>query len=103
MIACKRSLSKTHHHCRVVWDNRCVLHRACPFDHAEPRVLKGTRIAGDVESELYDGVQLIADRDLEASELVMAQVRARVEAERGVQLGTQYRLAQEQQHQSSKL
>ena len=33
----------------VVWDNRCVLHRACPFDHAEPRVLKGTRIAGDVE------------------------------------------------------
>ena len=45
-------------------------------------------------------MQLIADRDLEASELVMAQVRARVEAEQGVQLGTQYRLAQEQQQQS---
>ena len=36
----------------VVWDNRCVLHRARPFDHREPRVMKHTRISGDPASEL---------------------------------------------------
>ena len=35
----------------VVWDNRCVLHRARPYDHDEPRFMKHTRIAGDPESE----------------------------------------------------
>lgn len=35
-----------------VWDNRCVLHRARPYDYAEPRVLRHTRIAGDPVSEL---------------------------------------------------
>ncbi len=36
----------------AVWDNRCVLHRARPYDHREPRVMKHTRIAGDPTSEL---------------------------------------------------
>ena len=36
----------------VVWDNRCLMHRACPFDERHPRVLRGTRIAGDPASEL---------------------------------------------------
>ena len=36
----------------LVWDNRCVLHRARPYDRTEPRVLQATRIAGDPESEL---------------------------------------------------
>ncbi|HTO56972.1 MAG TPA: TauD/TfdA family dioxygenase [Pseudomonadales bacterium] len=36
----------------VIWDNRCVLHRARPYDHAEPRVMMHTRIAGDPVSEL---------------------------------------------------
>jgi alpha-ketoglutarate-dependent taurine dioxygenase len=36
----------------VVWDNRCVLHRARPFDHGQPRVMKHTRISGDRVSEL---------------------------------------------------
>jgi len=36
----------------VVWDNRCVMHRARPYDAAQPRVLRGTRIAGEPESEL---------------------------------------------------
>lgn len=36
----------------VVWDNRCVLHRARPFDHSEPRVMKHTRVAGEPASEL---------------------------------------------------
>ncbi|MEM7253788.1 MAG: TauD/TfdA family dioxygenase [Pseudomonadota bacterium] len=36
----------------VVWDNRCVMHRACPYDTSEARTLRGSRIAGDPESEL---------------------------------------------------
>jgi alpha-ketoglutarate-dependent taurine dioxygenase len=35
----------------VIWDNRCVLHRARPWDHAEPRVMHHTRIAGDPATE----------------------------------------------------
>jgi alpha-ketoglutarate-dependent taurine dioxygenase len=36
----------------IIWDNRCVLHRARPYDVAEPRTLQATRIAGDPETEL---------------------------------------------------
>ncbi|MAW28494.1 MAG: taurine catabolism dioxygenase TauD [Gammaproteobacteria bacterium] len=36
----------------VVWDNRCVMHCACPYDTRHPRVLRGSRIAGDSETEL---------------------------------------------------
>jgi len=35
----------------IVWDNRCVLHRARPYDHREPRVMMHTRIAGDPVTE----------------------------------------------------
>ena len=35
----------------VVWDNRCVLHRARPFDHREERVMMHTRIKGDPATE----------------------------------------------------
>ena len=35
----------------VVWDNRCVMHRARPYDEDLPRVLRGSRISGDPESE----------------------------------------------------
>lgn len=35
----------------VVWDNRCLLHRACAWDYAEPRVMRHSRIAGDPVSE----------------------------------------------------
>lgn len=35
----------------VVWDNRCVMHRARPFDLAHPRVMKHTRIKGDPVTE----------------------------------------------------
>jgi alpha-ketoglutarate-dependent taurine dioxygenase len=35
----------------VVWDNRCVLHRARPFPADEPRLMKHTRIAGDPSTE----------------------------------------------------
>jgi alpha-ketoglutarate-dependent taurine dioxygenase len=36
----------------LIWDNRALLHRARPYDYSEPRVLIGTRVAGDVPSEL---------------------------------------------------
>lgn len=35
----------------VVWDNRCLLHRAMPWDMNEPRVMWHSRIAGDPASE----------------------------------------------------
>jgi alpha-ketoglutarate-dependent taurine dioxygenase len=35
----------------VVWDNRCLLHRATPWDMSEPRVMWHSRIAGDPVSE----------------------------------------------------
>jgi alpha-ketoglutarate-dependent taurine dioxygenase len=35
----------------VVWDNRCLLHRATPWDMREPRVMWHSRIAGDPETE----------------------------------------------------
>ena len=36
----------------VIWDNRCVLHRARPYDYGEPRVMRHTRVAGEPASEL---------------------------------------------------
>jgi len=36
----------------VVWDNRCLMHRACPYDASQPRHLRGSRISGDPASEL---------------------------------------------------
>jgi len=35
----------------VLWDNRCLLHRACPWNMAEPRVMYHSRIAGDPVTE----------------------------------------------------
>jgi alpha-ketoglutarate-dependent taurine dioxygenase len=35
----------------VVWDNRCLLHRATPWNMTEPRVMWHSRIAGDPVSE----------------------------------------------------
>jgi alpha-ketoglutarate-dependent taurine dioxygenase len=35
----------------AVWDNRCVLHRARPYDYSEPRVMVHTRVAGDPRTE----------------------------------------------------
>ncbi len=43
---------RVHHHKWtagdvVVWDNRCLMHQACPWDMHEPRVMVHTRMAGD--------------------------------------------------------
>ncbi len=38
----------------MIWDNRCVLHRAMPYDYDAPRVLRHVRVAGDPASELAE-------------------------------------------------
>ncbi len=44
-----------HHHWSpgdaILWDNRCLLHQACPWDMSQPRVMYHSRIAGDEASE----------------------------------------------------
>ncbi len=35
----------------VVWDNRCLLHRAEPWDFTLPRVMWHSRLAGHPETE----------------------------------------------------
>ncbi|MCF8468575.1 MAG: TauD/TfdA family dioxygenase [Sneathiella sp.] len=35
----------------VLWDNRCLMHKACEWDFSEPRIMLHSRIAGDPESE----------------------------------------------------
>jgi alpha-ketoglutarate-dependent taurine dioxygenase len=35
----------------AVWDNRCLLHRARPYDHKEQRTLRHVRISGDLVTE----------------------------------------------------
>jgi alpha-ketoglutarate-dependent taurine dioxygenase len=35
----------------AIWDNRCLLHRARPWDPSQPRVMHHTRIAGDPSTE----------------------------------------------------
>ena len=36
----------------AVWDNRCMMHRARPYDTSQPRILRASRISGEPESEL---------------------------------------------------
>jgi alpha-ketoglutarate-dependent taurine dioxygenase len=35
----------------VVWDNRALMHRACPWDMTKPRVMYHSRLAGDPVAE----------------------------------------------------
>ena len=36
----------------LLWDNRCLMHRASPWDFSQPRVMLHSRIAGDPVTEL---------------------------------------------------
>lgn len=36
----------------MIWDNRCVLHRACEYDYAEERVMRHVRVSGDPKTDL---------------------------------------------------
>lgn len=53
-FACRAPRVYTHHWApgdAVVWDNRCLMHRACPWDMREPRIMYHARIAGDPVTE----------------------------------------------------
>jgi alpha-ketoglutarate-dependent taurine dioxygenase len=52
---------RTYHHTwtpgdAVLWDNRCLLHQARPWDMTEPRIMWHSRIAGDPASEFAPSV-----------------------------------------------
>lgn len=52
--ACQSPRVYEHQWCSgdaVIWDNRCLLHRARPWNMSEPRTMWHARIAGDNESE----------------------------------------------------
>ena len=40
----------------AVWDNRCVMHRAAPYDTDHARVLQSSRVSGDPATELASTV-----------------------------------------------
>ena len=53
-FACQRPRTYHHHWTPgdvVVWDNRCLLHQATPWDMTQKRVMWHSRIAGDPVSE----------------------------------------------------
>ena len=46
----------TYHHSwesgdAVIWDNRCLMHQACPWDLTEPRTMYHARLEGNAISE----------------------------------------------------
>ena len=48
--------TRVYYHCWnkgavVVWDNRCLMHRACARNYREPRVVVHSRIAGDTATD----------------------------------------------------
>lgn len=49
----------------IIWDNRCVMHRARPYDFAEIRIMRHTRVAGDPATELAT-----TERDIRARDFV---------------------------------
>ena len=56
-FACQSPRVYTHHWSPgdvLMWDNRCVLHRARVYDFSETRILRHTRVAGDPKTELVE-------------------------------------------------
>jgi alpha-ketoglutarate-dependent taurine dioxygenase len=62
----------------LFWDNRCILHRARPYDYSKPRVLIGTRIAGDPDSEL---AYYPEDPEAEAGRIALSEELERLREE----------------------
>ena len=74
----------------LLWDNRALLHRARPYDYAQPRYLIGTRVAGDVASELAyypDDPAAQAGRDALAAELSLLRQETGDRRYRGTRAG----------------
>ncbi len=62
----------------MIWDNRALLHRARPYDYSVPRVLIGTRVAGDDTELAYypDDPRAEAGRQALAAELELLREEA---------------------------
>ena len=61
----------------LLWDNRALLHRACPYDYEEPRVMTATRVAGDESTELaYYPNDPLAEAGRQALALELAKLRS---------------------------
>ena len=55
--ACRPPRIYTHHWQAgdlMIWDNRCILHRAGVYDYTQPRILRHVRVAGDPEHDLAE-------------------------------------------------
>jgi len=55
----------------MIWDNRCILHRACPYDYAQARVMRHVRVAGDPATDLAE-----TGRDERADDFAPSAVNA---------------------------
>ena len=53
----------------MIWDNRCILHRACPYDYSEPRVMRHVRVGG----EPSDYAETVRDEHADSFEPLAAQ------------------------------
>lgn len=54
VFACQPPRTYQHHWTvgdAVLWDNRCLMHQACPWEMSQPRVMYHARIAGDPTTE----------------------------------------------------
>ena len=61
----------------LLWDNRCLLHRARPYDYAKVRAMIGTRVAGEAASELaYYPEDLAAEAGRQALNAELTRLRA---------------------------
>jgi alpha-ketoglutarate-dependent taurine dioxygenase len=65
----------------VVWDNRCILHRARPYDYTEVRHVRGTRIAGDATEGAIESIPSAMAQQVLVAET--ARVRAWWEQQQG--------------------
>lgn len=62
----------------VVWDQRRCMHRARPFDPAEVRTVRGTRIAGDPKTEAaLEPATLWAPKGTEIFQAEITRLRAK--------------------------
>ena len=63
--ACQSPRVHSHHWSAgdvVLWDNRCLLHRAMPWDMAQPRVMWHSRLAGHPVAEAAEAAELAPER-----------------------------------------
>jgi len=61
----------------LFWDNRALLHRALPYDYSKPRIVIGTRVAGDKTEFSYNP----SDSEAQAGRRALAEELAMLREE----------------------